>query len=93
MARNLCSDISLTQVASAVGLHPTYLSRLFKLELGKGFSEFLTDLRIEQAQALLKKHALSIQEVSEMCGFSDISYFCRKFKSVVGVSPSAWRTR
>lgn len=93
MARNLCSDISLTQVALAVGLHPTYLSRLFKLELGKGFSEFLTDLRIEQAQALLKKHALSIQEVSEMCGFSDISYFCRKFKSVVGVSPSAWRAR
>lgn len=93
MVQNLSGDISLKTVSAEVGLHPTYFSHLFKQEMGVGFSNFVGVLRIEQACMLLKRRSLSIQEISDLCGFSDVSYFCRKFKQVVGVSPSAWRTR
>ncbi|MDD6884687.1 MAG: response regulator [Eubacteriales bacterium] len=93
MARNLRQEISLTHLASMVGLNATYFSRLFKQELGMGFSDFMTILRVDQAQVLLKKRNMSIQEISEQCGFSDVSYFCRKFKSVVGMAPSVWRIK
>lgn len=93
MAANLCGDVSLKRVSAEVGLHPTYFSYLFKQEMDTGFSSFVNVLRIEQARILLRRRLLSIQDVSEQCGFSDVSYFCRKFKQTVGVSPSTWRSR
>lgn len=93
MSENLKKDVSLTKLAAVVGLHPTYFSRLFKQEMGMGFSDFMTVLRVDCAQTLLKKQEKSIQEIADACGFSDVSYFSRKFKSVVGITPSAWRMR
>ena len=93
MSENLKKDVSLTKLASVVGLHPTYFSRLFKQEMGMNFSDFMTVLRVDRAQELLKTQEMSVQEIADACGFSDVSYFCRKFKSVVGTTPSAWRMR
>lgn len=93
MSENLKKDVSLTKLASVVGLHPTYFSRLFKQEMGMNFSDFMTVLRMDRAQELLKTQEMSVQEIADACGFSDVSYFCRKFKSVVGTTPSAWRMR
>lgn len=93
MMDNLPSELTLRQVAAHIGLHPNYFSLLFKQEMHISFSDFLSELRIGHAQALLRDPRMTIQEVSDRAGFSDISYFSRRFKQVVGITPTQWRTR
>ena len=45
----------------------------------------------EHAKRLLCEGAHTTSQVSEMCGYRDIAYFCRVFKQNVGVTPAAWR--
>ena len=52
--RNLHKKISLEDAASAVSLSPKYLSRIFKQETGKGFSEYRSGLRMQKARELLE---------------------------------------
>ncbi len=86
-------QLSLPQVADSVGLHPMYFSSLFKREMGQGFADFVGMLRIERAQTLLLDKRITVQEAAERSGFSDASYFSRKFKQLVGVSPNQWRAQ
>ena len=83
-------QISLEQAAYAVGISPNRLSRLFCEEVGKGFSDFLIEHRIEKAKAMLLQPGASIKQVSMSCGYSDPNYFSRLFKKVTGLTPTAF---
>ena len=90
---HLSQKISIRDVSEAVGYHPAYFSSLFKKEMGASYSDFLTNLRIYRAKELLQQTNLSVQEVADACGFSDLSYFSYKFKHIVGNAPSEWRMK
>ena len=81
----------LAEMAGMVHVHPQYLSSLFKQELGIGYNDYLNMLRLEKAGRMLEDESMSLQEISEQCGFSDLAYFCRKFKQKTGVTASEWR--
>ena len=84
--------ITLSQVARLVSVSPEHLSRLFKRETGFGFSEYLTMLRLQRAQAMLKSNSdRRIADVAFACGFNDSNYFSEKFKQVYGFPPSKLR--
>lgn len=78
---------SQLNLSRSLGLTPAYFCRLFREKTGQHFSSFLTRTRMEQAQALLKKGGLSLQEVSERCGYPNKSYFCQVFKRYTGFTP------
>ena len=85
---NFNSDISLSDIAKAHFLSPEHLSRTFKKEMGMGFSDFLTMVRLQNAENLLKnRNGKSISEIAYSCGFNDSNYFSDKFKKVHGISP------
>ena len=84
-------DLSLEGVGNAVSLHPKYLSASFKEECGVGFHDYLIEIRIHRAKALLKDPRRIIKQVSSEVGFSDQGYFCKVFQNKVGLSPSAYR--
>lgn len=67
------------------------ISHLFKSRVGKNIREFLTDLRIEDAKALLTHSELNVTEIAYSVGFGDSNYFSNVFKSHVGTSPLAYR--
>jgi YesN/AraC family two-component response regulator len=48
-------------------------------------------LKIKEAKALLRSKKMSITEISELCGFSDVYYFSKTFKQICGMPPSAWK--
>jgi two-component system response regulator YesN len=58
--------------------------------MGKGFSDFLIDHRIEKAKELLLEPGASIKQVSVACGYADPNYFSRLFKKVTGLTPTAF---
>ena len=53
-------------------------------------NRYVTVRRVEHAKALLKTGILTVTEISELCGFSDVYYFSKVFKQNCGVPPSLW---
>lgn len=84
-------DLSQTQVADAFQISNYTLSRLFKLQVGVGFVEYINSKRLEYAKELLLTTQHSIHDIARMAGFSSDNYFSRIFKANVGVSPTVFR--
>ena len=85
--------LSLKQVASFVGLNPSYLSSVFKHELGISFSDYLVEKRISEARDLLLRSNRSLSDISQSVGFENQSYFSRVFRSRTGFSPKEYREK
>ena len=83
--------ITLDEVARAVHLSPSYFSRIFKQETGKTFSEYLQDVRIEQAKNYLRRWDCPMADIAEQTGFFDQSHFIKAFKQATGVTPGFYR--
>lgn len=88
---NCMEPLSLGTVAETVHLSPAYFSKLFKSELGIGFSEYLVNVRMKKSQELLLRTDDSIRSIAERVGYPDEKYFCRLFKKQVGIKPSEYR--
>ena len=84
-------DITLNDVADHVGLHPNYLSTLFKKESGMTFLEYLRKVRIRKACQLMDESNLHLYEIAEKVGYHDNLQFNRAFHKETGVSPSGYR--
>lgn len=79
--------LSLNEVAAVFGLSPNYLSVLFKKTCGIGFSEYITQMKINKAKAMLLEQDMKIYEVADQLGFESAFYFSKVFKKVEGISP------
>ena len=91
LQQNFRHSVTLKEVADAVHVNPSYLSRTFKKELGINFSTYLTKLRLENAKYYLKHSQENIKYISYESGFKSPSYFHTVFKKNTGVSPTAYR--
>lgn len=86
--RHLYSELSLTVLCDEVSLSIAYFSRLFKKEVGVGFSDYVTMVKMNRARKLLCNPHSKIYEVAEMLGYRDYTYFFQVFKKQFGYSPS-----
>ncbi|MBR1559505.1 MAG: response regulator [Clostridia bacterium] len=86
------SRLELTEVARSLSIHPVYLSRLMKQELGMPFARYLTHVRIGRAVELMNDPDRKIWQVAEQVGYNGANYFSAAFKKVLGVSPAEYRT-
>jgi YesN/AraC family two-component response regulator len=84
-------NITLQDAAGAVYLNSDYFSRRFKKEVGMNFSEYLLELRMEEALRLLQSTKLRVVEVSEQVGISNVSYFAQVFRKRFNMSPNELR--
>lgn len=88
---NINGDVSLQAISDHLYLHPTTLTRLFKLETGNSIGEYLLLLRMEKATLLLENRSLKICAIANQLGFQSTSYFIQLFKSKFGVTPNRYR--
>lgn len=88
-----CTSISLNELAIACRKNEKYLGRLFKKETGKTFNEYCVQLRLNKAEKLLLQSNERIIDIAFDCGFNNISYFNRLFKSKHGISPKEYRIK
>lgn len=77
-------------LSRSLGLTPAYFCRLFREKTGQHFSSFLTITRMQRAEELLRQGGLSLQELSERCGYPNKSYFCQVFKKYTGMTPGEY---
>jgi len=84
-------NITLEMAAEQIGLNPSYFSTLFKKETGINFSNYLLNLKIENARLLLKSSNLSLINIAVEVGFDNQSYFSNVFKKATGMTPKQYR--
>jgi len=88
---NLGQRISLEEVSAHLHMNPSYFSRFFKKETGYTFIEYVTCKKIERAKELLDQTNRPVNEICEMLGYDNQSYFIKTFKNQVGVTPTEYR--
>jgi AraC-like DNA-binding protein len=89
--QNFKENINRDRMADMVSLSPGYFSNLFRVETGMSFSDYLIQIRIDNAKRLLRRFDLSVEEVSKECGFNSLAHFSRTFKDRCGVPPLKYR--
>lgn len=86
--------LTLNYLASKIHINSAYLSRKFNEEVGLGFSEYLNEYRLKEAQKMLIDYPdLSISAISERCGFNSQHYFSQMFRKATGLSPRDYRLK
>jgi two-component system response regulator YesN len=86
-------ELSLKTLSQTLNMNSIYLGQLFLQEMKVTFSDYVNKYRIEKAKQLLLKTVLKVSEIANKVGYVDATYFFRKFKKVVGVSPLEFRQR
>ncbi|MDI4647109.1 response regulator [Cohnella hashimotonis] len=90
---HLAAGVSLQLVADHVGLHPVYLSKVYKTVTGETIGDYLFRTRMERAAHLLHDSTLKIAEISSQLGFLAPPHFIKIFKKHYGCTPQEFRTR
>ncbi|RKN84994.1 helix-turn-helix domain-containing protein [Paenibacillus ginsengarvi] len=85
------NDLSLTLLSGLFHINPHYLSRIFNKVTGFSFVEYVTLVRLKEAQKLLLAGDKNVTEVAETVGFESLSHFGRVFKASMGMSPKDYR--
>ena len=83
------SDITVDDMALAVAVSRSGLTRKMKSLMGVTPAEFLRETRLTRASTLLATTSRPIKEIAVVCGFSDMNYFGKCFKSSRGLTPGA----
>ena len=78
-------------LAAHTGLSGSYLSRLFKEEMGISISDFIREKKVEKAQHLLRYCDFSLIEIANYLSFSSQSHFIQTFHNLVGMTPKKYR--
>lgn len=83
---------TITALARLVNLSPSRLRHLFKSETGITPNQFVKEVRLSEAEKLLRTTFLRVKEIMNRVGFLDESHFAHEFKKTYGVSPSKYRS-
>jgi AraC-like DNA-binding protein len=85
-------DVSLSELARACGSSPFHLARAFTAQFGLPPHAYLNDLRVTHAKRMIR-NGTSLAEVAYAVGYCDQSHLNRRFKRIVGVTPSQYARR
>jgi AraC-like DNA-binding protein len=91
MDNNFTEELTIEKLSRMVNLSSFHFCRLFKEITGKTLSEYVNGIRISNAEKLLLNPDLSVSEIAELSGYSDINYFSRMFKRHRKMSPTRFR--
>ena len=84
-------NISISDIASYVGIDRTYLYRLFQQYAKQSPSKYLNDFRLSRAAEMLENNSISINEAGLSVGFHDVAHFYKAFSVKYGTSPKKYR--
>jgi AraC-like DNA-binding protein len=91
LAASFTEPLTLAEMARIACLSPTHFLRTFKQAFGQTPHQYLTALRSQQAQRLLRQTDLPVVAICEAVGFASLGSFSRLFHRRLGVAPDAFR--
>ncbi|PYI53817.1 helix-turn-helix domain-containing protein [Paenibacillus flagellatus] len=91
LTESACHPLGLGQLSDRLGLSTVQLSRRFRRKFGVNPSEFVSELRLDKACALLAETGLTLDAIAAECGYANGYYLSRVFSQKMGISPSEYR--
>lgn len=88
---NVADDHNLTRYAKKLGISTSYFQHLYTTFFGISFRQDIIQLRIEQAKYLMNTSTLTLEQISEYCGYQNDVHFYRQFKQITGSTPAKYR--
>ncbi len=88
---NYKKDIAINNLADHVGLSYSHVRKIFNDETGENIVNYINNMRIEEAQRLLRQSGMNINEIALSLGYNNKQSFNRFFKKYVGVNPGEYR--
>ncbi|MDF2658837.1 MAG: transcriptional regulator, AraC family [Paenibacillus sp.] len=89
--RNYSLDLAFKTLADELGISQSYLSQLFKEEIGETYTDYLTKYRVGQIKKLLLKTELTIAEIAKEVGYGNAQQLIRAFKKLEQTTPGGYR--
>ncbi|HEX9063392.1 MAG TPA: AraC family transcriptional regulator [Clostridia bacterium] len=89
--KNYKRDIDINMLAEHVGLSYSHVRKIFNDETGENILNYINNLRIEEAQRLLRQTSMNINEIALSLGYNNNQSFNRFFKKYVGITPGEYR--
>jgi AraC-like DNA-binding protein len=80
--------LTVRSLAGQENLDTVYFGSLFKKETGMTVHQYITRIRVQNAETMLQSGNYQVQEVAEQCGFCDVFHFYKSFKAIRGIPPS-----
>lgn len=87
------NSCTVTELARQVGLSDSYFHWLFHRDMKVSPARYLGNLRLDQAEHLIKTTSLSVKDICAFVGVTDRSHFVRKFKQTFGLCPTLYRAQ
>ena len=91
LCEHYAESITLERVSAAVHLSQGECCRLFKQAYNCSIFTYLADYRLQRSILLLSDRSLSVSRIAELCGFNSTSYYIKRFREKVGLSPLQYR--
>ena len=91
--KNYQWDISQDMICDILNMSTGHFSKMFRQCYGVKFIDYLTNVRVEAAKALLADPTKRTKEIGTMVGYQSSSYFSKMFKQKTGMTPSEYRDR
>lgn len=88
---NYAQDMSLKTLGAHFYMNPIYLGQLFQKEVKTSFTNYLNQVRIEQAKLLLLSSHEKAGRIGKQVGYPDPAYFYKQFKRYEKITPNEWR--
>jgi AraC family transcriptional regulator len=92
-AGDLEPGLSMTELASEIGMSPFHFLRVFRQIVGMTPYQFVLHTRLHRAAVQLRRSREAVSSIALEAGFGDLSTFNRRFRRVMGLNPSAYRAR
>ena len=87
---HLGSSLTLNDIAKAVHVNASHLSKKFKQETGYSITDYINMKRVNAAKLYLVNGNMSITDIAYLVGYNDVNYFCRIFKKITSLTPSQY---
>lgn len=87
---NLTEDLSLKRLAVEYSVNASYLSALFKKDMGVTLTDYISQQRVRRAITLINSSDMQIQDIASESGIYDVNYFRKLFKKITGKTPSEY---
>ena len=84
--------LTLQALSDRIYMNPAYFSVLFKKQIGKSMTQYLTERRLEKARELLQQPDRKTYQIAEEVGFENAAYFSTLFKKHTGFTPQEYRS-
>lgn len=93
VSQNYMNEISFLDLAKVAHVSRSYLSSLFKKQVGCNFPEYLVKFRINKATEILDRKNFQLSEVASLVGYKDYAQFSKMFKKYMGYSPKQHKSK